>query len=266
MRQKPNYFSIAVKHQYHGALLVALGVAAAVGLFRGSWKPFLFFAAAEVLYLVLVPRLPGFRRACDREAASDEARRLIADRERIAQKLSQVAKSRYDGILRLRQQILDGMRTLSASEALQDEWKPKLDALVAAALRILVAADATRADDRDKRLLESDVRTLEAEIAKLSPGGPARAAKEQRLELVRRRLADFSKVWEQREAAVTQLDTLEDLLKDLLTQGLAARDAAAFGQRMDALSAQIQAAGESVAMLDRHAETEAELATYRSGS
>jgi hypothetical protein len=263
---KPDYFRLATRHRYHGALLVAFAIGSLAGWWHGSWVPFLVLGAAELLYLFVVPNHPAFRRACDRELAGDEARARARDLERIAGKLSQVAKSRYDGIVRLRQQILDAMKTLGASEALQAQWKPKLDALVNQALRILVAVDATRADDRDKRLLESDVRQLEQEIAALPAGGAAKAAKQQRLELARQRLADFATTWDQREAAVTQLDTVEDLLKELLAQGLNGRDAAAFGQRLDRLSAQIAAAGESVAALDRHSENHDELAELKSGS
>lgn len=62
---------------------------------------------------------------------------------------------------------------------------------------------------------------------------------------------------------MTQLETLEDLLEDLLSQALAGRDAAAFGERLQGLSAQLDAMGDTVAALDRQAGTSAELAELK---
>jgi hypothetical protein len=70
---------------------------------------------------------------------------------------------------------------------------------------------------------------------------------------------------QQREAAVAQFETLEDLLRELQDQALAGRDSAAFGARLATLSAQVEAMGETVAELDRAAETSSELAAFEAG-
>ncbi len=258
MADKVDYFKEAVRHPLHQALIAAGVIAAVASLWRGTFWPLFFFALAEGAYLVLAPRWPPFQRACDRAAALAAMERRKLDLERVASRLSPTAKSRLDGVLRTKARILDSMKTLSPSDPLGRLWESRLDSLGDAALRILVAVDSNRADDRQQRGLQSDVQELEAELAGLADGA-AKKAKLQRLELARRRLGAFSGLKDQREAAVAQLETLEDLLSELLAQGLAGRDDEAFAQRMDALSAQVQAAGESVAALDRAAGSEDEL-------
>jgi hypothetical protein len=262
MREQPDYFKEAVRNPYHQAILVAGVIAIVAGLWIHTWWPLLLVGIGEVAYLIVVPASPKFRRACDRAAAQEASTQRKVELERVASRLSTAAKSRYDGIQRQRSRILDSMKSLSSSDALGREWELRLDSLCDAALRILVSVDAIRADDRDGRLLQTDVQDLEAETAKL-PEGAARAAKLQRLELARKRLAGLGGLKDQREAAVAQLETVEDLLQDLLTKGLSGRDSAAFASRIDALTAQVEAAGESVAALDRAAEGEAELAQLK---
>ncbi len=259
MREQPDYFKEAVRHTYHQVILVAGLMAMVAGLWHHAWWPFLLVAVVEVAYLLVMPASPQFRRTCDRAAAREASYQRKVDLERIATRLSTAAKSRYDGVLRQRSRILDAMKTLSSSDPLGSEWEARLDSLGNAALRILVSVDANRADDRQGRLLQADVEELEAQIAKL-PEGPPRAAKQQRLELARKRLSSQGALKDQREAAVAQLETIEDFLQDLLAKGLSGRDSAAFAARIDALTAQAEAAGESVAELDRSAEDEAELA------
>ncbi|HEY3449144.1 MAG TPA: hypothetical protein VGK67_22495 [Myxococcales bacterium] len=264
MSDKPSYLSVALGLNLHKAILLAGAVGTVFGLWRGTWAFFFLFLAVEAFYLLALPLLPGFRRWVDQTHASEAAHQKAVDLDRIAGKLSPNAKARLDGVTRTREKILDAVRTLNAPEAMEREWRAKLDELVNASLRILVAIDGTRVDDRDTRLLESEINDLKAELAKL-PDGPAQAAKAQRLEVLERRSGGKGKLAEQREAAVTQFETLEDLLKELQDQALAGRDSAAFGQRLAKLSAQIEAAGETVAALDRASETSSELAALRAG-
>lgn len=263
MREKPNYLKEAAAHPWNRAALLAAAVASVVGLWQGTPWVLVACLAAEALYLLIVPLLPAFRRACDQEVEKKRARCRAVELEQIAARLSPNAKSRLDGIVRAREKILDSLRSLAEARSLEQQWTGRLDALVASALRILVAVDASRADERDRRFHQSEVKQLRAEVAGLPEESAARAAKAQRLELAEKRLAAFAKLQDGREAAIAQLETVEDILQDLLAQGLAGRDAGAFAGRIDALAAQIAAAGESVAELDRHAETEAELAALK---
>ncbi len=264
MSDQPGYLAVALGLPVHKALLLAGALGAAVGLWRGSWAFLFLFLAVEALYLLVLPLLPGFRRWVDRGRAAEAAHRAAVDLERVAARLSPNAKSRLDGVVRTREKILDAVKALSAPEPMQREWRARLDELVNASLRILVAIDGTRADERDARLLDSEIADLRAELAKL-PEGPAKAAKAQRLEVLERRSGGRGKLAEQREAAVTQLETLEDLLKELQDQALAGRDSAAFGEQLTRLSAQVEAAGETVAALDHAAATSSELAMLRAG-
>jgi len=262
MAERPSYLREAATLPLHQAFVLCGGVAILVGLWRGLFWPLPVVVGLEVLYLLVVPQLPAFRRRCDVEWAQEQARQHALELERVAARLSPIARSRLEGLRRLQGRILDAMKTLPGSAALEQEWAPRLRALMNAALRILVSVDGTRADDRDERSLRADLEELESEVAKLSDG-PLKDAKAQRLVLTRKRLGDLGRIREQREAALVQLDTLEDTLQHLLTQGLAARDAAAFGEQLEGLAAQVEAAGETVTALDRFAGTEAELASLR---
>jgi hypothetical protein len=225
-------------------------IALVASLWHGVFWPVLFFALAEGACLAMAPR-----RSCDRAAAQEANRQRRLELERIAPRLSPAAKSRLDGSLRQTTRIPDSMKTLSAGDSLGRLLEARLDALGDAALRILMAVDSNRADDRHLRALQVDVQELEAEIAGLAEGA-AKNAKRQRRELAQKRLGGFSGLRDQPEAAIAQFETIEGLLGDLLAQGLSGRDGAAFAERMDALSAQVQAAGESAAALDRAAGSE----------
>jgi hypothetical protein len=262
MADKPNYLKEALALNAHKLLLLAGVVISVGGLWRGSVVPLLLFAVAEGFYVLVLPALPGFRAFVDRAHAEEAAHRFAVDLERIASKLSPNAKSRLDGVNRMRSKILDALRAMNAPDSMARDWQVKLDELSSAALRILVAVDGTRVEGRDQRFLESQIKELEAEVAQAS-AGPARSAKEQRLDLLRKRAGGTDLLKEQREAAVTQFETLEDLLKELQDQALAGRDAAAFGQRLGTLQAQIDAVGETVGALDRHREISSELAPFK---
>ncbi|MFN7134876.1 MAG: hypothetical protein ACK4N5_22540 [Myxococcales bacterium] len=259
MNDKPDYYAVARRSPVHGAILFAGIIASIAGLFRGTWWPFAFFAVVELVYFFVVPATPWYRRKVDVEHAEELLRQRALELERIANALSPNAKSRLNGIVRLKGKILDSLKTLGEKTSLETEWTVRLDGLVNAALRILVAVDGTRADDRDARHLESQIKELHAELARLNDG-PAKAAKQQRLEVLQRRSGGLGFTREQREAAIVQLETIEDLLQEMLATGLSGRDAGAFGERIGKLQAQIEAATESVGALDRHAELQAELA------
>jgi hypothetical protein len=262
MDEKPNYFRVATGLPAHGVVLVFGTIGSLVGLFRGLYWPLLLFGAAEAFYLLILPSLPPFRSFVDARAAAEKAHRLAVDLERIAGKLSPNAKSRLDALNRTRDRILDALRAMGAPQDMERQWRARLDEVAGAALRLLVAVDSTRVDDRDQRLLDSEVRELHEEIAK-GGDGPAKAARQQRLELLEKRAGGTGLLKEQRDAAVVQFETLEDLFKELSVQALAGRDAQAFSQRLQGLQAQIDAASQTVAALDRHAATSSELAELK---
>lgn len=259
MKDQPDYFAHARKSPVHGAILFTGIVASGAGLWRGTAWPLVVFVVVELLYLFVLPATPPYRRRLDIEHAAERKRQRALELERIAGKLSPNAKSRLNGINRLRDRILDGLKTLGEESALEREWTVRLEQLVNAALRILVAVDATRADDREQRHLQRQYDELRAELETMKDG-PAKAAKSQRLEVLGKRLGGLGLTREQREAAIVQLETIEDLLQEMLSTNLSGRDAEAFAQRITTLQAQIEAAGDSVGALDRHAELTAELA------
>jgi len=262
MSHKPDYLRAALALPAHKLLLVVGAVAAAAGLWRGHLWPLALFALAELAFVLVLPALPAFRAFVDRGAAEEAAHQKAVDLERVALKLSPNARSRLDGVQRTCARIMDALKAMDAPASMERAWGAQLGELSGAALRILVAIDQTRVEGRDERFLAAQIEELQGELARAGDG-PAKAAKEQRLEVLKRRAGGAGPLREQREAAVTQFETLEDLLKELLDQAVAGRDASAFGRQLQALQARAEALGETVAALDRRRESAAELALLK---
>src|SRR5439155_5341790 len=137
-------------------------------------------------------------------------------------RLSPNADSRLRGLERLRETALAQL-----PPPLRERWAPRLAELVEAAAQLLLWLDA---NPSPRSPPGAEVEKLRAEIAAAQPG-PAREAKEQRLALLEARAGRAPQLAEQRQAAVVQLDTLQDLLEDLAATPLEGRDSSALSGR-----------------------------------
>ncbi|MDR0966052.1 MAG: hypothetical protein LBM75_06065 [Myxococcales bacterium] len=245
-QETPNYRRELFDHPLHKTALAILAVLVLVCLWRRLWPIALILAMAEVLFLLIVPRLPGFRRTCDARQASDVASKRAAMLDQIASRLSMNAKARYDGLLRSRAKLLDVLRAQPSPDVLEALWTPRLTRLCDWALRLLVSIDATRADAHDQRALESEAEQLVRDIDALEQGSATRTLKAQKLEMTRGRLDRFSKIKDQRDAAIVQVEIIEGLLDELLAKGLASHDESAFCAQLELLRGQVDALGDSL--------------------
>lgn len=260
---KPDYFREALAHPLHQAALGLLALVLLACLWRRLWPLALLAIAAEGLYLAIAPRLPAFRRLCDERQAREYAKKRAAMLDQIAARLSANAKARYDGVCRVRGKVLDTLRAQPSPETLEALWAPRLKMLTEWALRLLVSIDATRADARDRRSLESEIELLEREIAALDEGSATLALKRQKLALTRGRLDRFAKVRDQREAAIVQLEIIEGLMEDLLAKGLSSHDEDAFATQLEQLSSQVEALGDSLGSMAQDESAAYELASLK---
>lgn len=262
-KASPDYFHEAITHPLHRTALGVLVIALALCLWRRLWILAVLAIAAEVLYLAIAPRLGAFRRLCDEKQAREHAKKRAAMLEQIASRLSSNAKARYEGVLRVRGKILDTLRAQQNPEVLESLWTPRLKMLTEWALRLLVSIDATRADTRDLRALESEAELIEREIGALSEGSATLAVKKQKLALTRSRLDRFAKLKDQREAAIVQLEIIEGLMDDLLAKGLSGHDEGAFASQLELLSGQVEALGDSLGNIAQEERAAYELASLK---
>ena len=254
-----SYRQEALSEPLHAITLPGALLLAAWGAFSGRYALLALAAALEVGYLILYPLLPGFRRKCEAAWARDDAQAGRDQLQATASHLSENARARLRTLERHRETILGQLRAMPEGESTAGLWSARLDELVAAGLRILLALDSAPPNPRAAAFDDTEIKRLEQELAQ-AHDGPAKAAKQQRLENLKARAGRGPNLAEQREAARVQLDTLEDLLEDLERASLEGRDAAAFGARLEQTAALVESARQSVAALDGHAPAQAELA------
>ncbi|MBS2029835.1 MAG: hypothetical protein JST54_18180 [Deltaproteobacteria bacterium] len=253
-----SYLQEALSEPLHALTLPAALLLGAWAVFSGRYGLFALGAALEGGFLLLYPLMPGFRRKCEAAWARDDAQ---AGRDRLqasAAHLSENAKARLRSLERHRETVLTQLRAWPDGESAAGRWSARLDELVAAGLRILLALDAAP-QATAAAFDDSEIKRLEQEVAR-AHDGPAKTAKQQRLEHLKARTGRGPNLAEQQEAARVQLDTLEDMLEDLERATLEGRDAAAFGARLEQTAALVESARQSVAALEAQAPGQAELA------
>lgn len=257
-----SYTQEALSEPLHALTLPAALILAAYAVFSGRWAVLAVAAALELGYLLLYPLRPAFRRKCEAGWARDDAQARRDEVARIAQRLGENARARLRSLERHRDQILDQLAAWREGQSLQAAWQPRLEELVSNGLRLLLAIDAGAPNVRAAHADDGELARLRQELAASKPG-PARDAKAQRLELLEARAGRGPNLAEQREAAVVQFDTLEDLFEDLERAALEGRDAAAFGARLAQVNALVEATRQSVAALESHQASAGELAEAR---
>lgn len=257
-----SYVKEALSEPMHALCLPAALLLAAYAVFSARPGLLAVAAAIEGSFLLVYPLLPVFRRKCQAAWARDDAQGRRDQLQRLSQGLGENARARLHSLERHRDAILNQLAAWPEGQSLQAAWSPRLEELIAAGLRILLAVDAAAPNPRAAGFDGGEIARLEQELAGAHPG-PARDAKAQRLELLKARAGRGPNLAEQREAAVVQFDTLEDLLEDLERAALEGRDAAAFGARLSQVNALVEAARQSVAALEAHQPAAGELAEAR---
>ena len=248
---KPDYFHEALYSSLHKGVLSAVIVSCGFFAWRHLWSLLVVALAAEVLFLLITPRSPTFRSACDAKAAAEHARKRAALLEDIARRLSPAAKLRYEGVTKLRDKILDTLRTQPQAAQLEQLWEPRLRMLREWALRLLVAIDAARLTARDQQSLEEGIRQAELELEAAGTDEAARQIKESKLKLAKDKLERAVRVRQRREAAIVQLEAVEGVLEDIVSQGLKSGEEDAFAGRLELIGSQVQALGDSLESLSK---------------
>jgi hypothetical protein len=249
--KSPNYIKAAFMMP---ANLVGLGTAAASAAMTGEPLPALVALGLEGLYLGVVSSMKRFQRAVragtpdNPEAAQKALDALQAD-------LAPSQREHYQQLVGLKEKILANYRKLPGGKVLVADSEPRLDALLTSFLRLISTLNQYRAylNSSDREHLSREVRELEAEVAQ-EANPRLKDVKQNRVEILRKRLARFEQAGESREVVSHQLAGIEDLMRLTHEQSIAIRDPESVNRQLTVLSAEAEATDESVREMERFLE------------
>ncbi|XXF76557.1 hypothetical protein P2318_26380 [Myxococcaceae bacterium GXIMD 01537] len=253
MASSPNYIKAAFLMP---ANLVGLGTAALSSALTGQLLPALVALGVEGLYLGVASSMTRFQRAVrsqrepekEAESARQQVDALLGD-------LHPSQRQHYQALVDLREKILANYQKLPAGRMLVADSAPRLDSLLTSFLRLVSALNHYRQylGSSNREPLEKERRELEAEVEGES-NPRLKGVKEQRLEILRKRLARFEQAKESREVVSHQLAGIEDLMRLTHEQSITIRDPESVNRQLDMLSAEAEATDETVREMERFME------------
>ncbi len=251
MAKSPNYIKAAFMMP---ANLVGLGTAGASAAMTGEPLPALVALGLEGLYLGVVSSMKRFQRAVRAQTPGDpEAARKALDS--LQSDLAPSQREHYQQLVGLKEKILANYRKLPGGKVLVADSEPRLDALLTSFLRLISTLNQYRSylNSSDREHLAREVRELEAEVAQ-EANPRLKDVKQNRVEILRKRLARFEQASESREVVSHQLAGIEDLMRLTHEQSIAIRDPESVNRQLTVLSAEAEATEESVREMERFLE------------
>ncbi|WIG92489.1 hypothetical protein [Myxococcus sp. SDU36] len=251
MAKSPNYIKAAFMMP---ANLVGLGTAAASAAMTGEPLPMLVALGLEGLYLGVMSSMKRFQRAVRANTLDDpEAARKALDA--LQADLAPSQREHYQQLVGLKEKILANYRKLPGGKVLEADSEPRLDALLTSFLRLISTLNQYRTylNSSDREHLQREVAELEADLAReTSPR--LKDVKQNRVDILRKRLARFEQAGESREVVSHQLAGIEDLMRLTHEQSVAIRDPEVVNRQLTMLSAEAEATEESVRQMEQFLE------------
>lgn len=251
MAKSPNYIKAAFLMP---ANLVGLGTAAASAAMTGEPLPALVALGLEGLYLGVVSSMKRFQRAVRAQRPDDpEAARKALDS--LQADLAPSQREHYQQLVGLKEKILANYRKLPGGKVLEADSEPRLDALLTSFLRLISTLNQYRSylNSSDREHLQREVRELEEDIAR-EANPRLKDVKQNRVDILRKRLARFEQAGESREVVSHQLAGIEDLMRLTHEQSIAIRDPESVNRQLIVLSAEAEATEESVRQMEQFLE------------
>ncbi|MEM1127320.1 MAG: hypothetical protein AAGI71_11765 [Bacteroidota bacterium] len=206
-------------------------------------------AAAELMYLGIVPRQERFRRAIRARMAAEHAK--PPSQKEIFQLLSKYNQRRYARLRRIEKEIENNYRKLSyASQGLLDSHLKKIDGLLDSYLNLL---------NQKERYEQFSQSTTEQEVARaiaslrddIQDDSPrVRSIKQRRLKILEQRLDRFKRSSENQEIIEAQLATIEDVTKYIHEQSMTLRNPEEITFQLDTLLSEVEETEASVEELE----------------
>ena len=208
-----------------------------------------FAAAAELLYLGILPRNERYKRVV-RSRKVDERRKAPRDRE-VFRTLAKDDQKRYVRFRNMEKAIKDNYAKLPySSQGLLDAHLKKLDGLLDAHLNLLQLKEryvqfARRTGEND---IVNAITGLQNEMQADPPR--VRAIKQRRLLILEKRLDRFKKAGENLAIIEAQLETIEDVTRYVYEQSLTMQNPEEVSFQLDTLMNEVEETQHSMEALD----------------
>lgn len=233
--------------------LVFLIGAMIVAFFLGGNEPtqflLLFTAAAELLYLGILPRQERFRKVVRSQHAAEKSKPPSgADVFRLLTKQNQ---KRYIRLRNLKKLIEANYAKVGyASQGMLESHIQKLDGLLDSYLNLLQAQERYRRFSltTTRNEVAQAIQDLRAEMEQSSPR--VREIRQRRLGILERRLDKFKRANEYLEVIDAQIETIEDVTKYIHEQSLTMRNPEEISFQLDTLVSEVEETQASVAEVE----------------
>jgi hypothetical protein len=245
--QQINYTKEAFLNPYNlGFLIMAMLVA----FFLSGTEPWfnivlILAAAAELIYLGIIPRDERFQRVIKSRQAREHSK--PPSQKEIFQLLTRISQRRYARLRKLEKDIRTNYRKLSYTvQGLLDSHLNKINGLLDSYLNLLYQRERYEysLQSNTEAEIARAITALRGDIADDSPR--VRAIKERRLRVLEQRLERFKKGRENLEIIEAQLETVEDVVKYIHEQSLTLRNPDEITFQLDTLLREVEETEASV--------------------
>ena len=205
----------------------------------------LFTAAAELLYLGILPRQERFRRVVRAQRAAEHNKPLSG--KEVFKQLSKQNQKRHVHLDNLKKTIEGNYQRLGyASQGMLESHLKKLDGLLESHLRLLQSQERHKRFSltSSKNEVARDIKELHEEMETASP--KVKAIKQRRLNILERRLDKFKRANENLEIIEAQLETIEDVTKYIHEQSITMRNPEEITFQLDTLLSEVEETQASV--------------------
>ena len=206
-------------------------------------------AAAELMYLGIMPRQERFQRAIKAQRIAEHNK--PPTQKEIFQLLTRHSQRRYARLRKLEKDIEANYRKLSyASQGLLDSHLQKINGLLDSYLNLLYQKE--RYEQYSHSTSEREVvQTISALREDMSDDSPrVRAIKERRMRILEQRLDRFKRSSENQEIIEAQLETIEDVIKYIHEQSMTLRNPEEITFQLDTLLSEVEETEASVEELE----------------
>lgn len=239
-----DYIKAALNWQYNW---IGLAGAAAFAVVSASALPLVLAAGVELMYVALVPQNSRFRRLVRSWKLAEEKKEKQKRLNAIFLELPVEMRSRYSFVDQVVQGIRGNYARLSStSQVFSRHMEDKMNGLLHGYLRLLHAAHTHREYLKTifPEHVKKEIEGLEKSIASEPPKVQEINAK--RVEILRKRLAKFEKIRENREVVDAQCAAIEDVLQLIRDQSVTMRDPEAVSAQLDHLVEDVEQTEQNV--------------------
>lgn len=206
-------------------------------------------AAAELMYLGIVPRHERFQRLVRTRRAKEHAK--PPSQKEIFQLLTRYSQRRYARLRKIEKEIANNYRKLSyASQGLLDSHLAKIDGLLDSYLNLLYQEE--RYEQYQHSSSERELYEVISALREDIKDDPPRvgAIKQRRLRILQQRLNRLQRSTENLQIIKAQLETIEDVTKYIHEQSLTLQNPEEITFQLDMLLSEVEETEAAVAQIE----------------